>query len=212
MLEILEGAYLRAHKVRYVKDYHINIDKLERGKKSVPFYLIRDAIFLRKTHHWKHEREYRIVRPLSDCDDFRPPKQRTPYRDIKIYLFPITPKCISSVIFGVNTSRDIKHKIISSSKDSNISFLQTIILKDHQNEIKFLPIDSFGSVEQFLSMLPQLFTADSIEAKYKENIPVKTLSEIPYYHLQQEDYDTYYRKQKEKRKIKRNRERQGVAS
>ena len=199
-LEILEGKHLRAHKVRYVKDYHINIDQLERNKKTIPFHRIRDAIFLRKTSHWRYEREYRIVRKLSECDTFEPPERRTSYRDNKIYLFPITPKCISSVIFGVNTPMKVKQKIINSCQGTNINFLQTIVLKDQQNKIDFVSIDSFGSIDRFLGMLPQLFTADSIEVKHKDCIPVTSLNEIPYYHIQPRDYDEYYKKQVAKQK------------
>jgi len=200
-LEIIKDKILRAHKVRYVKNYHINIDQLERNKPSIPFHRIRDKIFLRKTSHWRHEGEYRIVRPLSDCATYVPPKRRTSYRDTKVYLFPIAPICISSVIFGVNTPRKVKQKIINSCQGTKINFLQTIILKDLQNKIKFVPIDSFGSIDKFLSLLPQLLTTDSIQAKYKNPIPVTSLNEIPFYNIQSRDYDVYYKKQVAKRRL-----------
>lgn len=200
-LEIIEGAKLRAHKVRYVRNYHINIDQLRRGKKTIPFYRIRDAIFLRKTYHWKYEQEYRIVRKLSDCESFKPPKRRTSYRDNKIYLFPITLKCISSIVFGVNTPRNIKLKIINLCEGYDINFFQAIIYKDQQNRIKFEPINIFGTIENFLEMLPQLFTFDSIALKYwDEKIQVNSMNEIPYYHDQPRDYDKYFKKQVAKKK------------
>jgi len=198
-LELTEGEIHRVHRVRYVKNYTINIDVLERNNKNIPFHRIRGAIFLRKTNHWKYEREYRIVRPLSDCEEFKPPKRRTSYRDDNFYLFPFSLACISSVIFGVDTPRDVKQKIIELCQGSEISFLQTIIMKDQQNRIDFVPIDSFGSTAKFLGMLPQLFTADAHEAKYKEKITVSDLNQIPYYHIQPNDYDEYYQKQVSKR-------------
>jgi hypothetical protein len=194
-LELTEGNVYRAHRVRYVKNYAVNIDVLERNHKGIPFHRIRDAIFLRKTNHWKYEREYRIVRPLSDSNDFRPTKRRTSYRDVNIYLFPFSLTCISSIIFGVNTPRDVKHKIIELCQGSNISFLQTVIMKDQQNRIDFVSIDSFGSTGRFLEMLPQLFTADAHEIKYKDKILVNDLKDIPYYDLSPKDYDAYYLKQ-----------------
>ena len=199
-LEISEGTRLRAYKVRYVRNYQINIDQLRRGKKSIPFHRIRDAIFLRKTSYWKYEREYRVMRPLSDCGDFRPPKQKTSYRDNNIYLFPMSMNCISSIVFGVNTPRDVKHKVINSCKGTKISFLQTIIQKDQQNKIDFVPIDNFGSLDNFLTMLPQLFTTDTIMGKYRERIPVNSLDEIPYYHIQPKEYEEYYEKQLARKK------------
>ena len=199
-LALFEGTLLRAHRVRYVREYFVNIDRLEQGKKPIPFHRIRDAIFLRKTKHWKYEREYRIVRKLSDCDNFNPTKPRTSYRDKNVYLFPLALDCISSVIFGVNTSIDLKEKIISSCQGSNISFIQTVILKDNNNRIELIPIDSFGPISKFLGMLPQLFTTDAYETKYRDKIRVNSLSQIPYYHIQPKVYDDYYDKQVAKMK------------
>ncbi len=195
-LQLHDGLNLRAHKVCYVKDYVINIDKLSAGRESIPFHRIRDTIFLRKTRHWKYEREYRIIRQLDNCDSFTPPTRRTSYRDRNIYLFPLSLNCISSVIFGVNTSQKVKKKVIDSCNNTKIGFLQTIIYKDQQNKIDFIPIDSYGSVEKYLEMQPQHFTVDSITGKERKPLIVNVLHEIPYYHLQQDDWDEYYNKHK----------------
>ena len=48
LLKLNEGTNLKVHKVKYVEDYSINIDRLEKGNNSIPFYKIRDSIFLRK--------------------------------------------------------------------------------------------------------------------------------------------------------------------
>ncbi|MFA5271637.1 MAG: DUF2971 domain-containing protein [Candidatus Omnitrophota bacterium] len=200
-LQLTEEANLKVHKVRYVKDYVVNIDKLDPTGKYIPFYKIRDSVFLRKTKHWKYEEEYRIVRPLSECEDYQPPMARTSYRDDKrIYCFPLSLSCIVNIAFGINTSREIKRKIIESCKNTKINFLQTIVYKDRQNEIDFRPIDEFGSADKYLKMLPQGFLFDSITAKYHGNyITVNSLDKLPYYHLQPKDMEEYYRKQLEKR-------------
>ena len=201
-LQLQEGLSLRAHKVRYVKDYVINIDKLSAGSESIPFYKIRNTIFLRKTRHWKYEREYRIVRQLDDCDNYKPPTRRTSYRDKNIYLFPFTFDCISSVVFGVNTSQAVKKKVIDSCKDTRVGFFQTIIYKDQQNKIEFISIDTFGPIDKYLEMKPQLFTFDTIKLKNRNPLTVNALHEIPYYHLQQNDWNHYYKKQQARRGIK----------
>ena len=200
-LQLDAGINLRAHKVKYVKDYTINIDRLARDRNSIPFHKIRDTIFLKKTKHWKYEREYRIVRQLDECETYRPPAKRTSYRDRKVYNFPLSLNCISSVSFGINTSRKIKKKIIELCGNTKIAFLQTVLYKDLQNKIAFIPIDSFGSVDKYLDLMPQVFLFDSIKLKYKESIFVKSLQEIPYYSLQPNDVDKYYRKQQAKAKI-----------
>lgn len=200
-LELQDGLKLRAHKVSYVKDYMINIDKLSAGQDTIPFHKIRNTIFLRKTRHWKYEREYRIIRQLDDCDYYTPPDKRTSYRDHNIYLFPLSLNCISSVIFGINTSQKIKKKVIDSCSNTNIGFLQTVLHKDQQNKIDFMSIDLFGTVEKYLKMEPQLFTFDSIKVKYRNSLIVNALREIPYYHLQTDDWDEYYKKQQDRKGI-----------
>jgi len=200
-LQLTEEVNLKVHKVRYVKDYVVNIDKLDPKGAFIPFYRIRDSIFLRKTKHWKYEREYRIVRQLSECETYQPPATRTSYRDDKgVYLFPLSLSCIANVVFGVNTSQEVKRKIIESCRNTKINFLQTVIYKDLQNKIDFLQIDEWGSIDNYLSMKPQIFTVDSIRKKYyRDHITVNSLHKIPYYHLQPDDYDEYYKKQLAKR-------------
>jgi len=197
-LQLTEKVNLKIHKVRYVKDYIANIDKLDPTGTFIPFHKIRDAIFLRKTKYWKYEREYRIVRKLSECDTYQPFKERTSYRDQKIYCFPLSLSCIANIIFGVNTSQEVKRKIIASCKNTEINFLQTILYKDSQNKITFKPIDELGAIDRYLKMLPQTFTSDSIEEKYYGNyIAVNSLQELPYYHLQSSDLEEYYRNKKQ---------------
>lgn len=199
-LQLTEDVNLKLHKVRYVKDYAINIDRLSQGRDTIPFHRIRDAMFLRKTKLWKYEREYRAVRELADCDTYQPPTQRTSHRDKSIYCFPLSLSCIANVIFGVNTSQKVKRKIIEYCKGTNINFLQTVIYKDLQNKIKFVPIDQWESIDKYLSMKPQIFTSDSIMNKYnRDYITVNSLHEIPYYHLQPNDYEDYYKKKVAKR-------------
>jgi len=195
-LQLLEEVNLRVHKVRYVKDYTINMDRLYRGGNLIPFHRIRDAIFLRKTKLWKYEREYRIVRQLADCDTYQPPVTRTSYRDKEEYLFPLSLSCISNVVFGVNTSQEVKRKIIESCRNTKISFCQAIIDQDLQNRMNFVPIDSFKSIDEYLSLLPQTFINDFTKKnKYRNPLTVNSLHEIPYYHLRPNDCDEYYKKQ-----------------
>ncbi|MBI5677114.1 MAG: hypothetical protein HZC52_01170 [Planctomycetes bacterium] len=126
---------------------------------------------------------------------YKPPTGRTSYRDINVYLFPFSLNCISSVIFGVNTAIEVKKKIIDSCRNTKIGFLQTIIYKDQQNKIDFIPIELYGTVDKYLEMKPQLFTTDSIKLKYRNLLIINSLHELPYYHLQQDDWHEYYKKQ-----------------
>jgi hypothetical protein len=200
-LQLTEELNLKVYKVRYVKDYIVNIDKLDPTGTFIPFYKIRNSIFLRKTKHWKYEREYRIVRPLSECEDYQSPITRNPYRDNQgIYRCSLSLSCIANIVFGVNTTPEIKRKIIDSCRNTKINFLQTIIYKDLQNKIDFRPIDEFGSVDEYLKKEPRIFTFDSIMAKYYgDYITVNSLAELPYQHPQPEDIEKYHRKQLKKK-------------
>ena len=194
ILQLDEGLSLMAYKVKYVTDYTVNLDRLSQGRNKIPFYKIRDAIFLRKIKNWKYEREYRIIRQLDECETYKPPPKRKSYRDKKgVYLFPLSTNCISSVTFGVHTSSKIKREIIDLCRNTNIVFMQTVIYND-KGTINFLPIEHFGTIENYLSLLPQVFTCDSIDEKPREFITVSSLDRIPYYHLQANDWDLYYKK------------------
>jgi len=193
-LQITDEIKLRSHKVKYVKDYLINIDKITSGKDYVPLHKIRDAIYLRKTSHWKYEREYRIVRRLDECPNYKPRTKRTSFRDKNIYLFPLSLKCISAVIFGVNTSQKIKKKIIDVCTGANIPCLQTVIYKDQQNRIEFIPIETFGTVGKYLELVPQVFVTDYIKVERGPTLHMSDIKKLPYYHLQPDDWDDYYKK------------------
>lgn len=188
----------RAHKVKYVNDYSINIDHLEKNKRPIPYHKLRDTIFLRKTKHWKKEREYRIVMGMENCNKWSPSKTRKSHRDKQVYLHPIDLNCVNSITFGVNTELKHKEKIITLCEKHNIEFLQTLIYKDKNNEINYIPISEFGTLSHFLSLRPQTFTADSLMADYRNKIMINSLDKLPYYHTQPNDYDAYYAKRKSK--------------
>ena len=197
-IELEKGSPLPIYRVRYVSTNTVDLDKMRNKKGRIPESQFRDRIFLRKTKLWKYEREYRAIRRLDSCETYKPPTVRTSYRDTNVYLFPMSIDCMLSVTFGVNTPVEDKRRIVDLCAGHNISFLQALIPKDQQNQVAFMPIGSFGSLKAYLNMPPQLFTFDSIETKQagQPAIKVGSLSEIPYYAMQKEDYDLYHAKRK----------------
>lgn len=124
-----------------------------------------------------------------------PPKKRKSYRDKKgVYLFPLSINCITSVTFGVHTLSKTKKEIMEICENSNIVFMQTVIFNDN-GKIIYIPIEHFGTKDKYLSMLPQVFTRNSTDEKTREFITVSSLDRIPYYHLQPEDWNYYFKKQ-----------------
>ena len=199
-LELEQNSPLPIYRVRYVSTNTVNLDKMVGKNGGIPERQFRDRIFLRKTRLWRHEKEYRAIRRLDACETYKPPARRTSYRDNNIYLFPMSLRSILSITFGVNMRVDDKERIIQLCKDQNIAFLQALIPKDSQNKIRPVPIEYFGSLRDYLNMSPQLFTFDSKETEYasQPTIKVNSLSEIPYYAMQKDDYDVYYEKRKAK--------------
>lgn len=197
-LEMEKNTYLPIYRVRYVSTNVVNLDKIANKTGRIPERQFRNKIFLRKTKLWKYEKEYRAIRRLDTCETYNPSVNRTSYRDNSIYLFPISLGSILSISFGVNMPVEDKGRIIDLCSGNNITFLQALIPKDGKNEIRPVPISHFGSLKNYLSMPPQLFTFDSIETEHASSptIKVNSLSEIPYYALQKEDYDVYYKKRK----------------
>jgi len=197
-LEMEKDTYLPIYRVRYVSTNAVNLDKMADKTGCIPERQFRDKIFLRKTKLWKYEKEYRAIRRLDTCETYKPPVSRTSYRDNSIYLFPMSLGSILSVSFGVNMPVEDKERIIDLCSGNNITFFQALIPKGGKNEIRPVPISHFGSLRNYLDMSPQLFTFDSIETAHASSptIKVSSLSEIPYYALQKEDYDAYYEKRK----------------
>lgn len=197
-LKLDKYTLLPIYRVKYVNANTVNFNKMANKNGHIPECQFQNKILLRKTKLWKYEKEYRAIQRLDACETYKPPVGRTSYRDSNIYLFPMTLESIRSVSFGVNMPVEEKERIIELCRGNHITFLQALLPKDRQNEIGLMPISDFGSLRDYLDMPPQLFTYDSIETEYVSlpNIKVNSLSEIPYYALQKEDYDLYYAKRK----------------
>lgn len=184
----LDGQNYPIEPVTYVDEYAIDPDEfIENGK--VDRERLVKAVFFRKTLRWKYEREYRMVRPLSDCGTYTAkPGLKTSYRDGGLYLFDLAPQCISSVVFGAHMSVEHKHFIYERVKDKGIALFQSCLLfqKDddgHQGKLLLIPIEQFGNAEAFFQLQPQVFS--SLDSEYsappKEKRQVDSLAELPYY-------------------------------
>lgn len=181
------GAYV-VKEIDYVDDYSIDPDILFRDGRLDQNELLRQ-VFFRKTRRWEHEQEFRIVRPLSDHSEWRTSKGfQTTYRDEKVYLFPLDPECILSVVFGTHMSRRDKKSIYDRLNGSHINFFQACLLSElrdeagHQGKIVILSLDLFPSHEYVLDSLPQMFSALAGDPALKTEVrEIARLSDLPYY-------------------------------
>jgi hypothetical protein len=83
-----EGEQYEIKQVSYVDDYVLDFEKLANKSDKIPFDVLQDEFFFKKTSRWKDELEYRLVRPLIDCPKYKhKPKTNYSHRDDDIYLF-----------------------------------------------------------------------------------------------------------------------------
>ena len=182
------GGEYPVRKVEYVDDYAICLDDLVDEHDEIPLDVLHNELFFKKTSRWKHEEEYRMVRPLSDCPDYQPPKTMYPYTDITPYLFDFTWDCISAIIVGANMSSDNKRLVAQCCDKHGISLFQSHIIRDHNDRFgkpsTVLPIllDKYNSKEMLLGAKPQLFCTDTVSLSNSgRTVKINKLSDLRYY-------------------------------
>ena len=183
-----DGGVYPVEPVDYVETYEIDPDDLYDGQTINHQALIR-SVFLRKVKRWDREREFRIVRPLTDCADYtRVAGFQTSYRDGRVYLFDLDPGCIASVTFGAHMSSEAKRYVYSQVQGTGIELFQACLclgLKDdagHQGRLVLAHMDEFGAPERVLDSPPHHFSAlDGDPREEKRTQTINTLAELPYY-------------------------------
>jgi hypothetical protein len=177
-------------KVDYVDNYVLNIGDLANKFDAIPFEILQDEYFFKKTSRWKDEHEYRLVRPLTDCPEYKLLANHS-YRDESIYLFDFSLDCIDSVIFGAYMSVEDKRAIMDYCRGYEIQFWQAVIFRDKfekDNKVSsvsiFSIVDYLGSPDEICKVKPQQFCIDQAQNQNFEKTAVNKLSDLPYY----EDY------------------------
>ncbi|MBW7989492.1 MAG: DUF2971 domain-containing protein [Planctomycetes bacterium] len=191
-------------KVEYVDEYAVNIDSLVDEHGLIPFADFNVQTFFTKTSRWKDEEEYRLVRRLSDNPCWQSLEHKA-HRDRNVYLFDFSLDCIESVTFGACMSLENKKKIMEACKSSGINFLQAIIIRDQKDKFNRPGNVTFAQAEIFPDLLRMgdlgmLVEQKYIEERQKPAIPVKKLSELPYYADGEKWISQYYEDKKSKQK------------
>jgi len=192
-------------KVEYVEDYAINLDALVGSGTEIPVDLLLKELFFKKTSRWSYEREYRLVRPLTDSPDYKPPELRYPYTDVGMYLFPFDLECISSVILGAAMTAEDKQLVIESCEQRNIPVSQALIVKDMNDmsgkpaTIYHLWLDDFPSKSHLLRMKPQLFCSDTASLGNQRTFKINKITDLPYYKGHEEIVEELYHNLKKDR-------------
>ena len=185
--------------VEYVEDYAINLDALVGSGTDIPVDLLLKELFFKKTSRWSNEREYRLVRPLTDSPDYKPPEIRYPYTDVGVYLLPFDRECISSVILGAAMTTANKQLIIKCCEKYNIPISQALLIRDEKDwfgkpiTIYHLWLDDFPSKSHLLSMKPQLFCTDTVSLGNQKTVKIAKITDLPYYKGHEEVVEELHR-------------------
>jgi hypothetical protein len=199
-----DGRIYEVREVDYVDQYGVNIDDLVDEHGDIPFDSYNKQVFFTKTSRWRHEKEYRMVRPLRDHPTWKPKCDRT-HRDRKsCYRFEFPLGCIQSVTFGACMAVENKRRIVEVCKGAGIDFLQAIIVKDQEDRqglltcVKLVPATSFPNLLD-MSDADLITDSENLPGRSAAPVEVARLSALPYYHRNEQWVAEYYRKRKARR-------------
>ncbi len=174
------------NEVTYVDDFDINVDELINEEGKILKEDVRKELFFKKTSRWDYEEEYRIVRPLKDCDYYEPPIKKTSYRDSSVYLFDFSLDCIESIVYGAHMSNENKKLIDLCCKKYKIDFSQALVVKDEKDrfgkigKVIFHPLGDSPIGGKINDLSPAGFSVDRLE-EMRTFKNIEELNELPYY-------------------------------
>ncbi|MFC2023996.1 DUF2971 domain-containing protein [Chloroflexota bacterium] len=186
-------------KVDYVEDYSLNIEDFVDAENQMPLDVIRNELFLKKTSRWSYEGEYRMIRPFTDCPDYKPPGTRYAHKDLNIYLFPFRWDCIASVCFGACMPSESRMLIARSCEKYNIPLHQAYIIRDHKDSLEkpatvlILSLSNLKSEKEIMLRTRQLFCTDTVSLSNREVVKINKITDLPYYAAHKEVVEEYYR-------------------
>ena len=199
LMKSKSGEEYPVKEVNYVDDYTVNLENLVDKNREIPIKVLHNELFFKKTARWKHEHEYRMVRPLSDLPAYQSPKTNYPYTDVNPYLFPFDWDCISSIILGASMSQEKKSQIAHCCEKNNIPLSQAYILRDFKDgfgkpSIVFTLLIDDSNKDILLKVKPQLFCTDTVSLSYQYGlVKITKISDLPYYRDYEEIVKELYR-------------------
>ena len=185
--------------VNYIEDYSINLENLVDADGMILKDDIHNELFFKKTSRWNYEHEYRMVRPLADCPDYKPPEMPYAYTDTNLYLFPFDWNIVSSITLGANMSIENRKQIVRFCEEHNIHVEQAHIIRNHKDRfgkpstIYLLPVSIIVNKEAYLQAKPQLFCTDTIKLSHAySQVQINNISDLPYYNGYEEVVNQFY--------------------
>ena len=176
-----EGREDEVRPVKYAEPYDMDVKGLVKERGEIPSDVC-DTLLFRKSSRWEHEREYRMVRPLAECAERRPPDK--PHSEC-ICLFDFALECIASVRFGACMTAANKGRIMAACKCLDIEFLQSRITTDWSDRWGRPGSVDVGPIQDIPDLLeiddPWITQMGGSLEMVQGPISVATLNELPYY-------------------------------
>lgn len=192
------GESYKLEKVTYEDEYSFKLDDVTPDDNDeIPLEQVYDKFFFKKNSRWKDEQEWRMVRPICERDDFdiKDPQ--------KIYLFDFGLDCIEAIIFGAVMSVKNKIFIKDCCKNHKLSFWQSVIIRNEKDrdgrtgKAYLLSEDELKNkspIFQFELSEPMACIMDKEQIQYKGTLPIKDISEHPYFDVDKEFFLDYYKR------------------
>jgi len=196
------GESYKLEKVIYEDEYSFKFDDVTPDNNgNIPLEQIYSNFFFKKTSRWKDEREWRMVRPVDDRNNF----------DIKdskqIYLFDFSLDCIEAIIFGAMMS--VKNKILIKDycKNHELSFYQSVIIRN-SNDKDGKPGNVVLLSEEELKTLspnyqlelsePMACIMDKEQCEHRRSSQINDITEHPYFEIGNDFLLDYYYRSKQR--------------
>ncbi len=192
------GESYKLEKVTYEDEYSFKLDDVAPDENDeIRLEQMYDKVFFKKSSWWKDEREWRMVRPLHEIDDFDIKEPQ------KIYLFDFSLDCIEAIIFGAMMSVKNKIFIKDCCKNHKLSFWQSVIIRnendrgDRTGKVYLLSEDELKTKSPIFQLElsePMACIMDKEQIQYSGALPIKDISEHPYFDVDKEYFLNYYKR------------------
>jgi len=192
------GESYKLEKVIYEDEYSFKLDDVALDDNDkIPLEQVYDKFFFKKTSRWKDEREWRMVRPICERDDFdiKDPQ--------KIYPFDFDLDCIEAIIFGAMMSVKNKKFIKDCFKNYKLSFWQSVTIRNENDrdgragKVILLSEEELKTKEPFFQLElsePMACIMDKEQLQYSGKLTIKDISEHPYFDVDKEYFLNYYKR------------------
>ena len=193
--------------VRYCDSFELDLHECRGPGGGLLLQEFERRFFYTKLNRWASEKEFRMVRPLTDLGKRSGGLHVGTYRDFaNVYAGDLPLELINTLTFGGYMPPETKRWIIERCEDTSIQFLQCMLFPKEKDEnglapaVRLLPLDDVVLRNKVLEMQPQLLLMGNADLLAKRTVRLRTTSELPYYSFETELVDDLFRRLKRRQR------------